>query len=548
MTKHLIFIKIFLTLNVAISQTFNEKLITTINTPDGSDVEAWGFKYHEQTNSWVYAHYDTATQRYYLFDKNGTAGPFRYVISYRTLFSEYGDSYVIIDNSDYDSEKYEYIILKNLNELMRYEYINDAWVIRNGIIYFYFRENGKYYFARYNTSTGVLEKSRSYDLISYVKFTDIAYEGEPVGELGFTEDGREYYLAVSEGKKFIVTGETEGKKYSDIDIYSVSLDNNGELTYIAKSGDTFEERRGNVFVVQGNREYKKFDYIYSPVRIDKDNLPVYVGLDSIGEYKYRSHLMKGNTQIDVIEGGIWEIKVSGDGKIAYVKSREITKNNEVTFISEIIYGNWKSKKFNSVYDLRFSDDGHLYYTGTVNNKSAYYKLDQKLTPDYDYIKGEDFSPNGLFSCIVTEYGNYEKKIPDKNYYYIGNNKLGPYDLAIMFENGKFIINDEQDNYVINVGSVIDKDNYIYKYKVISNKFTSELYDDIRLIRLINGNVIFLAGTRKAEGVYSFRYDISVNNKILKSDYDSVEDFKTFNDNYNLIATRGNSVYKVEIIP
>lgn len=530
-------------------QRLSEKELLSLKIT-GSPLDSWRLRYDLPKGTWVYSHYDTISGKYFLYDKTGNFGPYNYVMIYSCIFDENGNYYVLIDNSDYEAGRNEYIIFSNGREIMKFNYVNDLWVYKNGVIYFYYKENEKYYFAKYNVSEERLEKGKPYDEISYIYYPNKVYEGEPVGELAFTFDGKEIYGASTDGKKFIVTGSTEGKKYSDIDFYSTELDYNGNVSFIAKSRGKLWESRGDCFVVQGDKEYKKFDYIYGPIVIGPDNIPVYVGQDSVGEYKYRSYLMRGNEEIDKLVGSIFDFKFSPQGILTYIKSKEIRNVNETRYEAQLVSGAWKSKKFKSVYNVQFSPDGDLYYTASEKDNKVYcFRKDERVSESFDNVFGITWLEDGRFAYIGTNFGNYEQKIPDENYYFIGDKRYGPFEVPLIIDyvSGSYFMSDISGNFVFNAGRNTDKVNYNYKYSVHSNKFTSEEFSGIVYTRIINGKIFFISNFLISSDPYIYKFRLYVDNKQLGEEYDSVGEIK-LNDKGNIqfIAIRSDKFYLVEV--
>jgi hypothetical protein len=281
------------------SQTINQKLITGIPAINGQ-VDAYSLKYDAATGGWAYAAYDTTSTKFTIITPKGSSKQFNYAMTYNALFDAAGNSYIIGSENITDTI-YKYSVLKNNEVIAEYDYIADGWVMKDNVLYYAAKDGDKNYMMRYETSSGQLTKSKAYDDIRLAYTPDGYSEGEPVGYVGFTKSGSIYYIATLANETFLVIGDTEQKHYSDITWYDLKFSPKDEPCYIAKSQGKFYETRGNTFVVNGDKEYKSFDWIYGPIDFDSDGNPLYVGQDSTAEYKYRSTLMRGADAINTVE-------------------------------------------------------------------------------------------------------------------------------------------------------------------------------------------------------------------------------------------------------
>jgi hypothetical protein len=536
----------------ALSQTPNEKLLASI-PPSNSYTDAYSFKYNPVTGAWVYSSYDTTSRMYTLVTSKGTSKPYNFAMQYNALFDYDGNVYTIASETVNDT-LYNYYIIKNTEAVTpAYTFISEGWAEKNGVIYFSAQEGGKYYFVSYDMKSGTLTKSRPYDEVRLVYVPVMYSEGEPMGYVGFTKDNKPYYVAVADNEAFLVIGGVEQKHYSDISYYEVKMDANDVPVYIAKDNGKLYETRGNTFVVHGSNEYKKFDWVYGPIIFDKSNNPVYVGQDSTGEYLYRSTIMSGPNALKTYDGSIYTYSIMPNGKLAYVASLNATDPKDLNSgFSMVVVDGKEGKKYNSVGTLKFSPSSEPIYTATdKKGKTTLIVGTETVSEKYDYIPDFGYLADGTLYYIGTNYGNYEKKQSDKNYVMVHDEISGPYDFTYTSDwaTNTIVLSDKKGNYAYVAGKNIDYTNYIYKYNVITNNWTSDDFDIINDARIINGKVTFFSGTQKNKGEYIYTYRLHVNNKPVGNTYNSITEVKTDGSGkLSFIASRDNNMYLVEVNP
>lgn len=532
------------------AQTINEKLIAAIPPANGS-VDAYSMKYDTRTGAWVFGSYDTTAMKYTIITPLGSSQQFTYAMQYNSIFDESGNVYTIANDMINDTV-YMYYIVKNRDVIGTYDFLNEGWAENNGVIYFSARTEGKEYLMNYDTKSGSFSKGKAYDQVRLVYNQAEYSEGEPVGFIGFTKEGSPYYVAVENDEVFLVIGAEEQKHYSDISWYDVKFDGSGTPCYIAKSEGKFYDERGNTFVVQGTKEYKSFDWIYGPLVFDSGNNPVYVGQDSTGEYKYRSTIMSGANAVKTLDGNIYNYLFSPSGKLAYVASTDYESGiGEYVYQNRLIYDGKEGKVYNSVANVQFTSGVPVYIASDKNNKYFVVKGASAITEKYDYIADFRLLPDGRFAYVGTKYGNYEKKIPDKNYVYIEGEKYGPYDIVSTSDwvTNTLVLGDKKGNYAYLTGKNTDRENYLYKYKVYTNKWKSKAFDNISEVNIINGKVIYFAGNQIKKDVYIYNYRLYVNNKPLGDSYSAFTDLEVDDaGTMTFIASKSNNMYRVEVKP
>lgn len=535
------------------AQTPNEKLLATI-PPSSYSTDAYSFKYNPTTGAWVYGSYDTTSRFYTLVTSKGNSKPMSFLMQYNTIFDYDGNSYTIVGDYVNDTSS-TYSILKN-NEptsVSGYSFISDGWAEKNGVIYFSAQKDAKNYFCTYDMKSGAVTESKPYDEVRLVYFPYNFVEGEPMGVVGFTKDGRAYYVASADNETFMVIGGVEQKHYSDISYYEVKMDNNDNPVYIAKDKGKMYEERGNTFLVHGTNEYKKFDWIYGPLLLDNNNNPIYVGQDSVGEYVYRSTIMRGSTEIKTYDGSIYSYMLAPNGKLAYIVSYNATDpNDQTTGQSMIVFDGKESKKYSSIGMLEFSKNSELLYTVTdKKGKSQLISGSETASEKFDYFPGFGYLGDGSLYYVGTNYGNYETKKPDKNFVFIHDEKEGPYDFTNTsdYTENKIVMSDKSGNFAYVAGRNTDYDNYIYKYNVYTNNWKSDDFDVVTDTKVINGKVIFFGGNAKVKGDYNYNYRLYINNKPVGDTYSSITEVKdNGSGTLSFLASRGDNIYMVEVKP
>ncbi len=531
-------------------QTPDEKLIATISTVSGT-IDAYSMKYDVKTGGWMYSSYDTTARKYTLITPKGSSKQFSYIMQYNAIFDTDGNSYTTANDNITDTT-YKYYILKNNEVLAEYDFINEAWVEKNGKIYFSAKEANKDYVTTYDIKTGIFDRGKAYDLIRLVYVPQPYYsEGEPIGYVGFTKDSKPYYVAEENNEVFFVVGGQEQKHYSDIGWYEVNFDANDNLCYIAKDRGKFYMDRGNAFVVQGDKEYTRYDWIYGPLLYDKNKKNiVYVGQDSLREYATRSTLMRGPEAMKTYEGSIYEYKYSPDGTLVYIVSEEKkNKNGESVSANTLVYGGKQYKNYNSISNVQFVDGSKIAFTASDKSNKYFVVIDGDImTSKHDYITDYRYLEDGRFAYMATDYGNYDKKISDKCYVYIDGEKSGPYDMlsTVNWVTYAYITSDNKGNYAYVTGKNTDKENYYYVYKVHTNNWESKPFDNITEVRIINGKTVFFGGTQTSKDSYLYNYQLNINNKPVGETYSAYSDVKVDGNTMTFIGSKGSNVYRVEV--
>lgn len=528
----------------ALSQNVSEKKIAEFHQFD--NVDSYWFKYNNSAGTYYYTNYDSASQLYTVYSNIGNSIPYNSIIDYTGIIDKNGNYYVIASNNS--DEVYTYYLLKNGNEVSTHSFIDPNWAEIDGTIYFACKDQGKTYLAEYNTANGTETKSYPYDEI-YLVYYPKSYPGEPVGTVGFTSDGKPFYVASLNDEKFLVIGKIEQKHYSDIETYNFTLDKNGIPVYFAKDKGKFYEDRGNSFVVQGDLKYEKFDYLYGPIIFDSTNTPVYIAGDSLPNNSYPQKVVAGNNIHKAYSGGIYDLKFTPSGKIAYIASVTVDADKGIYDTYAVIDG-IEGEKFSYINSIKFLPDGEpLYAAIDNNNKTVIVKGTVKIRAEYPNVLEVKVLPDGKIAYVEAKYGNYEKKQKDKYRVIIGEEKFGPFDVlqSIFSSDGSYILTGENGEYAFIESKLIDFDPYRYESTIYFNNSRSKQFDYFNNLHLYKGKVLY-SGSRLIDPVsYRYNYKVYYGEKQIGADYDSISDFK-FDPKTGMlsyIGARGKGLYYIE---
>jgi len=157
--------------------------------------------------------------------------------------------------------------------------------------------------------------------------------------------------------------------------------------------------------------------------------------------------------------------------------------------------------------------------------------------------------DGSLAYIGNNFGNYEKQIPDKHFVHIKGKKYGPYEFISMadYTSGKYIVTDNKNNFAFITSQLVNPKDYIYKYKVITNKWESKDNDIVDIARIINGKVIYICGESIDRQNYKYKYSLFIDNKPAAEGYDNIMDpfYDKAANTLSFIGCRDNSFYLLE---
>jgi hypothetical protein len=550
LSKNLLFILLFLSCEFACESSFSqqvaEKLLSGI--PQSIARSLYELKYDKKTGSYLYPLYDTAGgegDKIMIVTPKGVSRKFFGSDTYYTFFDSYGNIYTTAFDFKDDSV-YTYYLLKNSEVLGTYENINYNWSEKNGVLYFSVKESGKTYFTALDLSTGIITKGKGYDDISFVYIPDLynQYHGVPVTYPGFTPDGRPYYCASEGNKKFMVIGGEEQKNYTDIDQYYCVPDNNGDIVYIASdSGSIYESSGEHKFVVQRDKEYRKFGFVNGPVIFDENNNPVYAA-GNMEKDTYPQTVFSGNDPLSKkYSSGITELQFTPSGKLAFIGSSYTDKINSEFFL--VIDGK-ETKQPYAVYSLKFTDNDRAVLLETEDQKQFIVKDNKVISDSYDNILFYKTSGNTLYYAGL-KYEKNSKGGIEKNYFHAGSKKFGPFNsiVAVTGPDG-FIIIDNSGNYIFDATKTGQDDkNTDYDY-IYTGKGKSGPYYLVDNIALYKGRTIF-TGSKNQGDNYS-PAAVYVDLKPVTREYEDITNYE-LDTKMGIITFTGSkdgNIYFVEV--
>jgi hypothetical protein len=544
----LLLLPLLLICSVIYSQQVTERKFAEFKNIDKMDY--YSIKIDNNTGNYIFAIYDTTTYKTTAYNENGKIGVFDNVFYWNAVYDQKGNAYYAVSNIKDDTTSIFYM-MKNDEVIGTYDYLNNNITLKDNILYFAFEREGRAFFAMMDVTDNSIKVSKPYDNIYFVSYPEVLYSEEQEGTVGFTKDGKPYYVAESAGSKVLVIGDREMKAYADIDIYSFKKDNNGQLTYIVKDKGNFYNERGNTFIVQGEKEFikKKYDYIYSIYGFTNTNQPVYVATDSLNGNIFPQRMVIGEKEYKTYKGGVYNIVLLPTGKTAYVASDVVDAEN-YKFRSYLVYDGKAGKKYESVELIVFNNRGLPYYTAQKKNgKYVVVMPDGKeLDKGYDYISSLKILKNGQIAYVGQYNGDYDNKIPAKTFVHIGDNVSGPFDfvMTIDFQNGDAVKVDDRGNFIYAVQKTIDWENFIYDSKVRWNNGESESYDAVNDAGLINGKPYYTALKIKDRVMNTYTYSVYYDGKKITDDYEYINEFTADDNSISFLGYKNKEYYKVNI--
>jgi len=466
-----------------------QRIDVTLITPySGEEYPAYNFTYDKNSKQWAYSIYDTANNKSILLGSKGNSDYYDFIADWNIIFDDSGNYYTYAYNYRGD-EKYVYFLLKNGKQHSFYDNIVYMLKMYKGKIYFLAEQNEESFLVVYDISRETIEKGKHYEKVYCYPDFDQTFYREPTYTISFTSNDEPIYIAEEMGKKFIVTGEREGKRYDDIVDWYAKKDLRGNICYVA----VVEDLKGRKeFVVQGDKEYKKFYGISYIDTFTVSNVPVYAVTDSISPDKTVNYVVIGNDiKSRKLDTWISNIEITPSGKLAYSGGVLYGKDKykDVLYIEDE-----EIASYESISSLKFDKKGKPLFVAAKNEKSFVIYDDEQLDGVYTSIYNAGFLEDGsvYYSGII--YGDYEKNIADRYYVHIGDKKLGPFDgIGPMGEYGSTDpVSDKNGNYAFLVSYVKYEPEYSYKYAVYSNKFVSNKYDYISQFNIFKGNIYYFA--------------------------------------------------------
>lgn len=325
--------------------------------------------------------YDWLTGSYAYSERSRTDGSSRVVTHYGksdyflqvsldgALFDKNGNIYFEASNPE-DQLGIKSFLLKN-NKIIYYGNIFRLSSVNDSTIKIYIDEGGGIFLIDLNHITG---KSLEINQPGY--FKEIK-----------SPDGKKSCLVKvcnddSAGSS-LRTESTGLKYYNSIFTKSVKFDKTGEITYAA-----FDD---GYLIVQGNKEYNRFEWIEIPILIDNNNIPVYVA-GNINSSQLM--LMRGNDTIGTdYYSRITDVRISPSGKIGFIGENKPGKEEN---ISSLVIDGTVIRKARNIENLSFTDGDEPVFIESPGNMEYIVKGNSQISkPEknilyYKYVNGKLF--------------------------------------------------------------------------------------------------------------------------------------------------------------
>lgn len=525
----------------ALSQTFKETKL--FKSPFNELYSLYDIRYDAGSGTWVYSYYDTVTQKYSLKSNKGSSGEYGYAGTYDLYFDKNGNYYASVYNVT-DNETSDYSLIKNGAELRKFQSMGYSMTSKDDGLYFVARDKDKDYRVKYDYSSGSFDYGKSYDTIYLAFMNPEGIDPEPMYELGFTKDGKDFYIACDGGKQMVVVGNEELKKFDEIVYRAVYLDPLGNVYYV---GREYKNRKNNYYLVHNGKEYGPYtDVSVYMVTFDKDNNPVFAASEEVAEYPTKQFVVKGTEKIsDTFTQGVYDLIFSPSGLLAFTGTDTLPDGSYET---AVFLDGREVGRYPSAYNLKFKKDNTLMYVASDKDYNSFVVDNGKVvSKNYSYISNLETTKDGELSYIGTIYGNYELNIPDKVIYVIGKTMFGPFSNLYMGEMGPspVVFNDKNDFVFIATKREIVNGEEYYKQYVQHKNWASDTFDFVFDIISYKNDFYFAGGSENIDGsgVYKvYKNDIAI------GDYNLVNEFKLDKDKgvLSFMALKKDFVYFIEV--
>ena len=582
--------------NLSYGQKIEEKLLysgTGQNT-----VDAYSF-YTDGNGNYAYVEFDPNSNQSRLVSNKGNSD-FYDVVNADAKFDKNGNNYTTAYNFRKDTTYLaeNNVLLLNgarVGEMTSIDSYN-AFVNSDGEYQCIVTEGDKQFILKYSIDKGI-KKTGPYEAVKsiYAEMTDVPYMSEGDGDgkmyqnLFKNKNGDFGYIVIQNGKASIMFGnDVKNTDYTDISEISFTYDKSGALSYIAKGNGLFYSAFGSEFVVQGDKKWKEFNAINAPIKFNKDNVPVYVTMDSINESTYLSKLVVGNdyykvmnssksSEISGYSGGIYDMNLSADGSISFTgQSQIITKNpggyDDYTYRTVNVNNGVEGKSYYNQGAKKYNKSGSVLVAGSANQTDKKVSLfmikgnEGKVVSEkkYDGLNDYNFINDGnKFYYIGVTYGDYEKGTKDKSDVYVDGELIGTYEnlLGQGSEDGNYnsmIFNNSGDYAFVVQNSNEKKVNgemvYDYTSEIVSNRdfdmpslpYNKERFAYIDNLRFLKNGKLFYIGYLYPNDMTTESY-LVVDGKLTGKPYTSLNNVKYNKDgSMTFRASRGGSIYDVTI--
>ena len=582
----LFFVILIFISNYAFAQIIEETLISEFDVPQNAEV--FDFSRDSATGKFCYVIWNIDHTFGRVLYENMLSEPYGYLNSDKIRFfsdgsyAAYGESY-----SDSTSKATGTVIVNGKN-VYSSEYIDwySSYINSKDELISISKEGEKYFLIRYSLKNGV-KKSSPYDELraAFTMKPSRSEEGDEYimdDEYLVDDKGERLYVGVADNKAFLIQGEnSEETPYSDIDYSSMVYDRSGKLCYIAKTNGGLYSAPKGFFVVQGEKKFKSFDYIYPPLLFDAANSIYYVASDSVGEYVYDSYLVKNDKRISAQSSGntndvtssIQDVSISPDGNISYVAWHEskqpVGENGESYNTTHSYVSN--GREYFLGYNLRpivRAKNGDLLYVaqsklGNMQNDLYTFngnKVSKVNKGTYDEIYGYDYTPDGKIYYIGMKEDKSANTYTTSDELFIGDVKIGNYGYLVyqtVGDSAQALVYSGNGDYAFVADEKVDENQYYSSIYVNGNKLprpviseqgSNQISNVFNLFYSVNGKMFYIATTKTSEN-YS--------NNVMEAFVDNVSTGKTYNSigkiNYDpvlntvsFLASRSKGIYEVKI--
>ena len=574
-------------------QTLTENEIYSNDTGDNIDV--YNLAYEENSGNYCFLDYNSVDDKYSLKSKDKETDEYDYVSLYDIKFDSKGNYYAFAANY-FGVDSAVYFLIANGRIISSFESVEtyNSFMDKNDDLIFIFKDGDGYRIGTYSLDNE-FETSEKYTSIKpiYRYLDTYEFDVDLSQDNMFKDKDGNYGFIVSDNvTSSILFGDNLiSTPYTDINPDSFVYDKNGEICYVAKMDGKFYEKRGREFVVQGDKSFKEFEYIYPPILFDRMNNPVYVTMDS-SEIGFVSKVVIGDDYQKVYSdvsktkkgavytGGIYFLNIDPENNITYYAAIEISPDNEM---NEEVYANLFNVSYvtNGIEGKFYLNPGLLkmnkkggslisYVTDKMGNKTRLLykkgdkekivsKMDFNEIPNYGFINNSNkIYYVGLFS------GDWTKKIKDQYYVYINGKRIGKYESIFYQEelnDFSLIKFDKKNNYAFVIQeseTEIGDENFEYytyvvtkdgkQNPVINFNTDKKAFDYIQNLFFTKNNKLFYTAGIYNELKNTDQVQVMIDNKPLDKIYNSIDRLK-YDEEKNVISfigERSGTAYKVKI--
>lgn len=588
-------------------QVIEEITLFTLPAEYKGNADVYNYKYDSLTTAYCYSYrIENENKSFIISGKSASENPemtvsqkYDYIDIDKIVFDRNGNYFAITSDYKPDYGIDNYFLIINGKQIRNSDFMDSytAYINSKGEFVYIFKDKQSYKLGFINAA-GSYRESEAYENIKAIyKYQSYQFENEESSEIAISsedfytdETGERGFIANIKGITKIIFGDNIiTTNYTDINETSLTKNNNGELSYIAKSGGKFYEKVGNEFVVSGNKEYNKFEIVTPPVLFNSSNEPVYPAGDSISENKYSYYVVLSNNKIPVSNKnnkngktplfayGISELKLTGgvvsyigtDEKIIYSAHKDGENQYDQYYSrSYFVKNNIAFDMGYNLHQIKYSNKGDMLYSGMADLIKKEYLLmmnygESKIILNrkkFDDIYDYGFSPNNEIYYAGINYENPETKIKNETYLYLGDELIGKYDYLSYQgegENASVIKFDSKNNYAFVADIYLDSNSA--SDFVITNKgrlpFPSNAVNNSGKITYVsnlmyskNDKLFFIADTYSDPVTFDVTKEIFVDNSSLGKSYNTLNNFKydKSSDAVAFLASRDKNIYLVKV--